>query len=316
MMPMALIGLGAGAASALLMATMASRSPFSLMLVLLAPLPILIAAVGWSHWTALIAVIVATVALTAVFGEPLWIPIYLIGAGLPAWWIGYLALLARGNEDGSVEWYPAGRLVIWCAIVGSAIVAIVMWNVRIDEQQFQAALKLTLERMAQEYGKSGSDFAKLDVKRTSELIMSFVPPLAAAMITIAYALNVYLAGRVAMVSGRLKRPWPDLAALRFPRHTSTAFAVALLIWFMPGIPGMVGGIVSGAFIIAYALMGLAVLHNVTRPLGDRVFILSAVYLILFVFWPASVLLAIFGVSDSIFDFRRKTDSGSQPPTIT
>jgi hypothetical protein len=78
---------------------------------------------------------------------------------------------------------------------------------------------------------------------------------------------------------------------------------------------MVGGIVSGALIVAYAMLGLAILHSVTRPLGDRVFILSAVYLLLFVFWPACVLLAIFGVSDSIFDFR-KTASGNQPPTVT
>jgi hypothetical protein len=283
--------------------------------VLLAPLPIMIAAVGWSHWTALFAVVVAGAALTAAFGEPLWIPIYLVGAGLPAWWLGYLALLARGNDDGTVEWYPAGRLVVWCAILGAAIVAIVMWNVRVDEQQFQAALKLTLERMAKEYGKSGPDLSAIDAKRMGDFIMSFVPVLAAAMITLALTLNIYCAGRAAMVSGRLKRAWPDLAALRFPRYVSAAFAVALLVWFMPGIPGMLGGIASGAFIAAYALMGLAVLHDVTRPLGDRVIILSAIYLIIFVFWPACVLLAIFGVSDLIFDFR-KTASGSQPPAIT
>lgn len=315
MLPLVLTGTGAGAASALLMATMASRSPFALMLVLLAPLPVMIAAVGWSHWTALFAVVVATVALTAAFGEPLWIPIYLVGAGLPAWWLGYLALLARGDADGSVEWYPAGRLVVWCAIIGAAIVAIVMLNVRVDEQQFQAAIKLTLERMAKEYGKSGPDLSAVDAKLMGDLIMSFMPPLAAAMITVAYALNLYVAGRVVMVSGRLKRPWPDLAALRFPRYTSAAFAIALFVWFMPGIPGMLGGIASGAFIIAYALLGLAVLHEVTRPLGDRVFILSAVYLIIFVFWPALVLLAMFGVADQIFDFR-KSAPGNRPPAIT
>jgi hypothetical protein len=315
MLPIALTGMGAGAASALLMATMASRSPFALMLVLLAPLPVMIAAVGWSHWTALFAVVVATLALTAAFSEPLWIPIYLIGAGLPAWWLGYLALLARGNDEGSAEWYPTGRLVVWSAVIGAAIVAIVMWNVRVDEQQFQAALKLTLERMAKEYGKSGPDLSAIDVKRMGDLIMSFVPPLAAAMITMAYVLNLYLAGRIAMVSGRLKRPWPELAAIRFPRQMPAAFAVTLILWFMPGLIGMLGGIASGAFIAAYALMGLAILHNVTRPLGDRVFILSAVYLILFVFWPACVLLAVFGVSDSIFDFR-KTAPGNQPPAIT
>jgi hypothetical protein len=315
MLPLALIGMGAGAASALLMATMASRSPFALMLVLLAPLPVMIAALGWSHWTALFAVVVAAAALTAAFGEPLWIPIYLIGAGLPAWWLGYLAMLARGNEHDGAEWYPPGRLVVWCAIFGAAIVAIVMWNVRVDEQQFQAALKLTLERMAKDYGKSGPDLSSIDVKRMGDLILSFVPPLAAAMISLACALNLYFAGRVAMVSGRLKRPWPDLAALQFPRHTSTAFAIALLIWFMPGLLGMFGGIASGALIVAYALLGLAILHKVTRPLGDRVFILSAVYLILFVFWPACVLLAVFGVSDSIFDFR-KTASANPPPSTT
>lgn len=315
MVPTALVGLGAGAASALLMATMASRSPLSLMLVLLAPLPVMIAALGWTHWTALVAVIAAAAALALAFGEPLWIPIYLVGAGLPAWWLGYLALLARGNEDGSAEWYPAGRLIIWCTVIASVIVAIVMWNVRIDEQQFEAALKLTLDRMAKEYGTAAPDFTKIDVKRAGELIMSFVPPLAAAMITTAYVLNFYIAGRVAMLSGRLKRPWPNLPALRFPKHTPTAFAIALLVWFMPGTIGMIGGIVSGALIIAYALMGLAILHDVTRPLGDRVFILSAVYLILFVFWPASVLLAIFGVADSIFDFRKSAPGGAPPAVI-
>ena len=115
------------------------------------------------------------------------------------------------------------------------------------------------------------------------------------MVTIAFALNLYVAGRVAMVSGRLKRPWPNLASLRFPKYMPAAFAVALLLWFMPGLPGMVGGIVSGTLIIAYALLGAAILHDVTRPLGDRILILSAIYLILLVFWPACILLAMFGI---------------------
>ena len=54
MVPTALVGLGAGAASALLMATMASRfAAISLMLVLLAPLPVMIARLAGTHWTAL-----------------------------------------------------------------------------------------------------------------------------------------------------------------------------------------------------------------------------------------------------------------------
>jgi hypothetical protein len=315
MVPLALIGLGAGAASALLMATMASRSPLSLMLVLLAPLPIMIAALGWTHWTALFAALFAAVGLAIAFGEPLWIPIYLVGAGLPGWWLGYLALLARADADGAVEWYPVGRLVLWCSVIAAVIVGIVMWNVRIDEQQFQAALKIALERMAKEYGKSAPDFATMDVKRASELIAGFVPPATAALITFAYALNLYAAGRVAGLSGRLRRPWPDLSALRFPKLAPALFAAALIGWFMSGIPGMLGGIVSGAFIMAYAMLGFAVLHDITRNLGIRPFVLAGAYFVVIAaVWPV-FFMTMLGLADSIFDFRKGNAAG-RPPAVT
>ena len=315
MVPTALIGLGAGAASALLMATMASRSPFALFLVLLAPLPIMIAAVTWTHWTALFGALAAAVALAFAFGEPLWLPIYLVGAGLPAWWLGYLALLARSDPGGSVEWYPTGRLVLWCAIIAAIIVFIMMWNVRIDEQQFEAALKLALERVAAEYGKSAPDFTRMDVKRVSEMIASFVPPATAALITLAYALNLYVAGRVAGLSGRLKRPWPKLSELRFPKLAPALFAVSLAAWFMPGTLGAAGAIVSGAFIMAYAMLGFAVLHEITRNLGIRPLVLTAAYFVVIAaIWPV-FFMTILGLADSIFDFRRGVSAG-RPPAST
>ena len=52
MMQVTLIGIGAGAATALLFASVASGSALSVLLFYLAPLPILIAAMGWSHWAA------------------------------------------------------------------------------------------------------------------------------------------------------------------------------------------------------------------------------------------------------------------------
>ena len=94
MVQVVLIGISAGAATALLFASVASGSALSVPLFYLAPLPILIAAMGWSHWAALIAAVVASAGLAAVFGSLFFIA-FLIGIGLPAWWLGYLALLAR-----------------------------------------------------------------------------------------------------------------------------------------------------------------------------------------------------------------------------
>ena len=92
----AFIALAAGLASTLLFASVASGSPMSILLFNLAPLPILIAGIGWSHAAALGAAIAAAAALAAMFGGQIFIS-FLIGVGLPAWWLAYLALLARAG---------------------------------------------------------------------------------------------------------------------------------------------------------------------------------------------------------------------------
>ncbi|MES1155535.1 MAG: hypothetical protein ABUL48_03795, partial [Pseudorhodoplanes sp.] len=69
MMQLILIGLGAGVATALLFASVASGALLSIILFYLAPLPILIAALGWSHWAALIAAFSAS-AWLAIFLSP------------------------------------------------------------------------------------------------------------------------------------------------------------------------------------------------------------------------------------------------------
>ena len=63
MMQIAFIGIGAGVAAALLFASVTSGSWLSILLFYLAPLPILIAGLGWSHWAALIAALPARSAL-------------------------------------------------------------------------------------------------------------------------------------------------------------------------------------------------------------------------------------------------------------
>ena len=50
MMQILLIGLGAGATAALLFASVTSGVILSVFLFYLAPLPIMIAGLGWSHW--------------------------------------------------------------------------------------------------------------------------------------------------------------------------------------------------------------------------------------------------------------------------
>ena len=82
MVQIGLVGIAAGAAAALLFASVTSGVWLSIPLFYLAPLPIMIAGLGWSHWSALVAAVAASAALGVAFGG-LFFLAFIAGAGLP-----------------------------------------------------------------------------------------------------------------------------------------------------------------------------------------------------------------------------------------
>src|SRR5689334_20198493 len=145
MTQIALVGIGAGAAAALMFASVASGSLLSIFLFYVAPLPIMIAALGWSHWAAMIAALGAATTLATVFGGMFFLA-FMIGTGIPAWWLGYLTMLARpganvGANEGSLEWYPPGRLVLWCAVLATIVISIGVLTFGTDLDTFRTEMR-------------------------------------------------------------------------------------------------------------------------------------------------------------------------------
>src|SRR5215210_3372686 len=116
MIAIVLIGIAAGCASALMFASIVSGALISLVLFYLAPLPLMVAALGWGPLSATIGGIAAAIGLGAIFGLPYCIA-FVLTIALPAWWLGHLALLGRpvasaaSANGGSpvapdMEWYP------------------------------------------------------------------------------------------------------------------------------------------------------------------------------------------------------------------
>ncbi|MBN8965552.1 MAG: DUF2232 domain-containing protein [Rhizobiales bacterium] len=310
-----LIGIGAGAAAALLFASVASGSPLSVLLFYLAPLPILIAAMGWSHWAALIAAVVAATSLAALFGSFFFIA-FLIGIGLPAWWLGYLALLARPasvpTADG-LEWYPVGHVVFWAAIISGAIVILGMLNLGTDEASFRAALHRSIERVVRIGAAAGSDSAPALSDRVLDIMVTILPVAAAVLSTLTSIINIGLAARIVKISGRLPRPWPDISAMRFPSYAPMVAGVAVIGTFVSGIMGMMSSAMMASVLMAYAVLGFAVLHAITRGSASRPFVLGGAYAaVVMFFWPALVL-SMLGLADTMFDFRSRAAQRRGPP---
>jgi hypothetical protein len=320
MMQIILIGLGAGAASALLFASLVSGTTLSFLLANFAQLPIVIAALGWTHFAGLAALVIATAGLAAALGGTVAFAFF-IAIGLPAWWIGYLALLGRPNPDGTTEWYPVGRIVVWAAILAAAVTIVSMLRYGVDAAQMQAGLRRELERTLRFLiGASAEGPLTLpnvsNPERLLDVLTLIVPPMKATALTATSLLNLWLAALVVRTSGRLRRPWPAIADMTFPSFAPTALAIAVALTFLPDLLGLIGGMLAASLMLAYALLGFAVLHAVTAGLNGRGVMLAGLYLTVVLFgWPL-IFVSALGLIETIASLRARVAARrNKPPPL-
>jgi hypothetical protein len=245
---------------------------------------------------------------------------FLVGIAAPAWWLGYLALLARPGAAGSgadLEWYPPGRLVLWAAGLGAVVVTIALFQVGTDEESIRNGLKAALERIfRQQTGTAAGEplnfLGITEPERLLDLFAVVMPPVAATASVLTLTLNLWIAARVVNLSGRLKRPWPDIPAMTFPRYAPALLAAAAISSFMPDLVGLIASLFAATLLVAFTMLGFAVLHALTRGFRGRSAMLSGAYAFVAVLgWPAlvAVLLAL---AESIFRWRERMPQRGPP----
>jgi hypothetical protein len=325
MMQLGLVGIGAGAAAALLFATATSGSPLSILLFYLAPLPIMIAGLGWSHWAAAVAALSGAIAVGVVSDSMLFFA-FLAGVGIPAWWLSYLTMLARpaaaNGGTATLEWYPPGRLVAWGAILAALfVVAVLIFSFGVDADSFRDALSKTMTAILRRFYEMNPELSGANnSERVVAFLVATMPPTAAMVAAITNVVNLWLAARIVSFSGLLKRPWPDLSAISFPKMLIAALAMAVVLNFAGGMLGIIAVVVSSTLLLAFAMIGLAVLHTVTRGFVGRPFILGSAYVSVPLLQGAPILaLCLLGIAETAFDLRarfarRRAQGG--PPTRT
>jgi len=318
MVEIVLIGIGAGFASALLFASIASGAAISILLFYLAPLPIVLAGIGWSHLAALTAALGAAAGLGLGFGFWFFIA-HLAGVGMPAYVLAYVAMLARPAPGGAVEWYPAGKLVLWTAGIAAASTALTIPVFGGDLETYRATAKHIFERVIRsQLGTPAGEPLQLpsgsDVDATLNLLATVMPPMAAVVAMLTDLCNLWLAGRIARMSGRLARTWPELSAVSFPAATPVVLLAAIALSFLPSIIGVAASMLAACLLVAYVILGFAVVHQLTRALSARGVILGAVWLAVLVLgWPA-IVVALIGLADGLLDLRKINRPNSNFPS--
>ena len=312
-----LIALGAGILTAVVFVSAALGHPVAAApFFLLTPLAIFLAglALGWR--TAAAAGTIATLLIAAV-SNPTTGLIFAASLVVPAVLLIYLALLHRpalapAGTTEAVEWYPPGRLVIAAALVAAILSTASMFMLGGTRDALRAKVAPAVETMVKgllaEIPDPGA-LAESDIPQLTEYAVTLLPAAAAILPLAALLFNLWLAGRITRASGQLARPWPDLAAIEFPRGSALALAGTTFAATADGMPGLAATALSGTLFVAYVLLGLAVIHFVTRGAAWRPFALWVLYAaLLLVSGGVTLIVAIVGVIDGAWPLRRAPPS--------
>ncbi|MFC0217497.1 DUF2232 domain-containing protein [Pseudochelatococcus lubricantis] len=306
-----LIGAGAGLVSALLFGVVATLSPLGLLLSYVAPLPVLIAALGWNHRAGLVASAVGAV-VSAIVLAPAAGAVFAVAVGLPAWWLAYLALLGRPDSAGRIEWYPLGRILVWVAATAALITLIGAIALGPSYETYRNSLEELIRALAgAELSTTLPDDA--DTEQFVRLVATAVPAVAAMTFVFMLVINLWLAAFTVRVSGRLPRPWPSLPDTLMPR-TSLAIAggAVAAAAVLPGYAGLTAIAVLGGFAAAFALQGLAAIHAATRGNRARPALLALLYLSLLLL-SVWIIVILAGTGAAAVALKARPGRAPQPP---
>jgi hypothetical protein len=199
-------------------------------------------------------------------------------------------------------------------VIGAVLISATMLDLGTDAATLQDALRDALKK-ALDAG-TGPDEAD-DVARVIDTLVLIVPAAAAAAATLVSVFNLWLAGWVVKLSGRLRRPWPNISAMRFPAFAPAALGVAIVGSFLPDMVGISSRTLAASLMMAHVLLGLAVIHAVTIGLVWRRLILGGVYAaIVLSSWLAGwllLLVGLIGITDALFDLRGVVARTRGPP---
>ncbi|MCX7309602.1 MAG: DUF2232 domain-containing protein [Afipia sp.] len=320
MMTTILIALAAGIASATMFASIVSGALASLLLFYLAPLPLMVAALGWGSTAALVGGLFASAGLAALFSFT-YMAAFMLTIALPAWWLGHLALLARpmsndpqlANMVPALDWYPVGRVLVWTVVFASITTFAALLTLGTDDTSISSGLRRGLEAVM---GVRMTDSPQGDRDRVLDILVSIAPGAATIIAIVTLTLNLWLAAKITATSGRLRRPWPDLRTTMLPKTAMAALAAAIALCFAGGIVAIAAQVISSALMMVYAMTGFATLHTLMQTFSGRSFVLGSVYAAtIFIGWPLIGMISL-GLADAIFGIRQSYWIRRGPPTPT
>lgn len=288
-----IVAIGAGCAAALLFVVSSQSGVLAMALAYLAPLPIMIATLGFGldagaiagAISAAVLALVAWLSSNPIGQAALSALVFAASVAVPAWALAAFAVtpLARylGRlKPNSLGHPPVGAIVSLAALIGMLGAAAALTTIIVLYGGYREAARQVTDTIAS-LAADAFDGAPgaLTSREFAETLVRMGPAAIAASTLLMLCVNLYAAGRSTQLSHNLPRPWPDLpASLALPWPLGIAFLAGLGgAYALPAPVGQYFSIVAGGLGAALTLQGLAVAHALSRGLKMRPLMLIALY---------------------------------------
>lgn len=302
-----LIPLGAGVVAALLHLSVTLGSPGAFMPAYFAQAPIVATGLALGFMPAAVAAAIAAVLVA--LGSPGVgaLSLFILTSALPVLVIVYFAIQNRirdgEGEDGSVEWYPVGRLLGWLTVL--ALVAFVAAYLVFlgAENGVRGATETYLRNVLGALRNVQADAAAVDQLITT--MAAIFPAVAAASWLLMIVVNGVMAQKFLTASGKNLRPIPAYSEIEVPIWPAAVVIFGALVAIFGGNAGFFGINVMLIGTIPFFFIGLAVLHSISAAWPGRLFLLLGAYLFLVLLvWPAAII-ALLGLIEHWVRLRER-----------
>ena len=295
-----LIALVGGLASAIFFLAIRTGVPGAIALTYLASVPILAVGLSQGLLNAAIATIVACLSI-ALGIHVTAAGIYIAIAAIPTLIVIRQSLFSQpGTTMEELEWYPIG-LVLSCLTAYGLIVL----------------TGISLYFLGDEGGLTGrsqqllsSVFAKVSAANPQitiplEGIARYLPGMLLSVWLLISIVNATLAQNVLSRIGHAIRPLPNYSSIELPNWMSLALAIVILLSFFSGVFGDFGRNASPLLSTPFFLLGLAVIHTLSRRVSARGPVLFGVYFLLVIVGWLSAIVVLLGVLEQWISLRER-----------
>lgn len=238
-------------------------------------------------------------------------------AMLVAWYANLSRPLDEDDPASPVEWFPLAQIMARLAIYVTLVVLVIIAVTGYDPATLAGQLDEAMRSVFTEAGRRNPELALPSNERIANqtvLFAELVPALMPAGLLLVLFTSLAIASLAARLRGSQRRVRDDIPAeAGLPMEAVIAFAIAV-VCLLIGLLPVAAMAVTGALGLAFALVGLAVIHYAVRGRPARTATLVLLYIAVILFTPLWIGLVALGLAETLLGLRARLSGRFTPPS--